>query len=217
MIKGNLAKRSWALIALIAAATALTGCDNYKKKYELVYAENIELRQRLDASNADLEVCQSDRDNLLAKLSDMEKMQASTVTPAAAANTGFEQIGGISVERGARGEVTVRVPGDVLFASGQVSLKSAAKNTLGQIASVLKSQYTGRTVRVEGYTDTDPIKKSKWKDNEELSTQRALAVERYLASRGVDADRMYSAGFGASKPMSSKAKSRRVEIVVIMN
>ncbi len=220
MIKGTLNRHSTWMVVLLIAAAGLTGCNNkIKAERDRLYAENIELRQQLDTANADLQACQSDRDGLLARLGDLEK----STGPAAAANTGFEQIGGISVERGAAGEITVRVPGDVLFASGKVDLKSTSRRTLAEIASVLKTQYTHQTVRVEGYTDSDPIKKSKWKDNLELSLQRAAAVARYLESQGVSKDRMYAAGFGATSFRASnatpagKAQNRRVEIVVIMN
>ena len=72
------------------------------------------------------------------------------------------------------------------------------------------------------HTDSDPIKKSKWKDNWELSAQRALSVLRYLVQRGTPEDRIRATGRGASQPIASnttasgKAKNRRVEIVVYM-
>ncbi|MFW6165879.1 MAG: OmpA family protein [Ralstonia sp.] len=43
-----------------------------------------------------------------------------------------------------------------------------------------------------------------------------MAVERYLQSQGISGEQMYSAGFGEAKPRETKAKSRRVEIVVIL-
>ena len=111
--------------------------------------------------------------------------------------------------------ITVNVPGDLLFASGKVTLTKASKAVLSQIASVIQSEHAGRRVRVEGYTDTDPIKKSAWKDNLELSLQRAAAVHRYLDEQGVASELMYAAGFGKNKAKSTKKLSRRVEIVVL--
>jgi chemotaxis protein MotB len=109
----------------------------------------------------------------------------------------------------------VRVPGDVLFSPGKIELKSTAKRTLDQIAQAIRGNHAGKMIRVEGYTDTDPIRKSPWTDNLELSLQRSAAVARYLQSKGVDGKRMYASGFGENKPRSSKANSRRVEIVVL--
>jgi outer membrane protein OmpA-like peptidoglycan-associated protein len=42
-----------------------------------------------------------------------------------------------------------------------------------------------------------------------------MAVESYLAGKGVDQDRMYAAAFGTSNPRASKKESRRVEIVIL--
>jgi len=86
----------------------------------------------------------------------------------------------------------------------------------------LQSQYSGKQIDIVGHTDADPIKKSKWKDNWELSTQRALSVVRYLIKRGIPEDRIRASGCGAARPIASnatvsgKAKNRRVEIVVHM-
>ena len=75
---------------------------------------------------------------------------------------------------------------------------------------------------VVGHTDTDPIKKSKWKDNWELSAQRALSVLRYLVKRGITKEKIQAVGCGESQSIASnstasgKARNRRVEIVVHM-
>ncbi len=109
------------------------------------------------------------------------------------------------------------VAGDVLFDSGKATLKSSAKKTLDKVASTIKSSYGGHQVRVEGYTDSDPLVKTKgtWKTNERLSGERAMAVEEYLCSRGLSKDQIYYAGFGSARPKSSKKDSRRVEIVIL--
>jgi flagellar motor protein MotB len=212
-------------LGLIAAALLVGGCnDELKTENAALYSENTELRDQLELTRAALEAAETDRgrlqDQVASLQSRLDEMQSQ---PAVAANTGFERIEGIEVESGARGEVTVRVPGDILFASGKAELKSSAKKTLSDIAAVLKTKYGDQTVRVEGYTDSDPIKKSKWEDNLQLSAARAMAVHRHLQSLGVDKERLYSAGFGATNFRASnstpqgKAQNRRVEIVVIMN
>ena len=73
---------------------------------------------------------------------------------------------------------------------------------------------------VVGHTDTEPIKKSSWKDNLELSAQRALSVTRYLMDHGIPDKQVEASGCGSARPVASnstadgKAKNRRVEIVV---
>jgi len=119
------------------------------------------------------------------------------------------------------GTTTVNFVGDALFDPGKATLKETAKASLDKVAAALKKQYTGKTVRVQGHTDSDPIKHSKWASNQALSQARAEAVQKYLVSRGVDATRITAEGFGDAKPKdptntsTAKAKNRRVEIVVV--
>ncbi len=115
---------------------------------------------------------------------------------------------------GGGGELFV-VAGDVLFDSGQATIKASAKKELDSIASRIKSQHSGQNVRVEGYTDSKPIKKSKWGSNEALSEARADAVRKYLISKGISSSRISAVGMGASKLKSTDKESRRVEIVVV--
>jgi outer membrane protein OmpA-like peptidoglycan-associated protein len=112
-------------------------------------------------------------------------------------------------------DVVITVAGDVLFASGQTTLKPDAKKELDKIARDLQGKYSGHRIRVEGYTDSDPIKKSKFPSNEALSQARAESVEKYLISKGVSSDRISAQGMGSAKPKATKAASRRVEIVVV--
>lgn len=217
------ATRIAALTMLTLGMVGLTGCQSAKVQQAL-RTQNQELQRDLDQTRAALDATGAERDRLAAQLDAAQKKIAQppkpapavAPRPAASANTAFSGIAGIESEQNGQ-TVTVRVPGDVLFASGRVTLKSTAKHTLAQIASVIKRKYAGNTLRIEGFTDTDPIRKSKWKDNLELSLERAAAVERYLEHEGINKDRMYSAGFGDSRPQSTKTKSRRVEIVVLLN
>jgi len=116
----------------------------------------------------------------------------------------------------AAGTMTVRVPGDVLFDPGRATVREQAKSTLDKVAAALKKDYSGKQIRVEGHTDSDPIKVSRWKSNQELSEARADAVKKYLVSKGVDANMVSMSGLGSTKPKSNdKAANRRVEIVVV--
>lgn len=221
-------RTAWMLVALLTlAGLGLGGCQGKTDELAQLREANVELRQQNAQLRTETDAAQDEITDLQSRLSQLETELADQSAPDEEGNgggprTGFEGIAGVEISRSDRGEVTVRVPGDVLFASGKVDLRNSAKSTLKQIVNVLKTDYAGQTVRVEGYTDADPIRKSEWKDNLELSSQRAMAVSRYLEQQGISADRMYAAGFGATNfvaPNSSakgKAKNRRVEIVVIM-
>ncbi len=193
-------------VAIAVGALVLGGCGGKAKQSKLVLGENSELRER----NSQLEAALSEANNRSTSLETENQRLAG-----GGGATGFEGINGVAARRGAGGEIIVSVAGDVLFDSGQISLKSSAKRSLDQVASVIQGQYGDNVIRIEGYTDTDPIKKSPWKTNERLSAERALAVESYLSGKGVDKDRMYAAAFGPASPRSSKKESRRVEIVIL--
>jgi flagellar motor protein MotB len=200
------------LLAVLGIIT-LSGCqDALRAERDALYIQNQELQEELDRARAALSAGGGNDAALLAQI---ESLQAQLANQPIGGGTAFDNIAGVEAYN-TGGTVAVRVPGDILFASGKTDLKSSAKSTLNQIAGVIRSEYAGNTVRVEGYTDTDPIRKSKWKDNLELSLQRAAAVHRHLQSQGVAADNMYAAGFGEARPRDSKDNSRRVEIVVVL-
>ena len=83
---------------------------------------------------------------------------------------------------------------------------------------MLNSKFAGRRFYVEGHTDSDPIQKTKdkYRDNRQLSSERADAVVRALARQGVPDDAMVVVGYGQYEPRDpkTKARNRRVEIVV---
>jgi chemotaxis protein MotB len=116
--------------------------------------------------------------------------------------------------------VRIRLESSQLFAPGRAELKPEVNPTLDRIAQTLKSDYSGQLVGIEGYTDSDPITKSKWKNNHELSVARSVAVFDALKRRGVPESQLYVAGYGPNHPLASssskqsKSQNRRVEIVV---
>lgn len=122
------------------------------------------------------------------------------------------------------GHISVVLPSSVLFNSGQTKLKKSAKNSLSRVCSVLKKDFPNETIRIEGHTDSDPIKRTKqvYKSNWELSAMRATTVLHYLIDNcHLDPKKLYLAGFGkyqsvaSNKTKSGKRENRRVEIVVL--
>ena len=208
------------ILFLASTAIALGACAGTDDRMIALENENFELRQQNRELDESLRENQTQRALLegevraLSAENDRLRLQASAPAARESGPTGFEGIAGVTAAT-VSGGVLIDVEGDILFASGSVTLKSSAKQTLDRIASVLKGTYGGATIRVAGHTDSDPIKKSKWKTNERLSAERALAVEEYLATKGIDLDEMYVAAFGPAEPKGSKAQSRRVEIFVL--
>jgi flagellar motor protein MotB len=129
------------------------------------------------------------------------------------------QIPGADVE--ADGDlVRIRLESAQLFGSGRAELKPDVGPTLDRIAQALKADYAGRLVGIEGHTDSDPITKSKWKNNHELAVARSVALFAALKQRGIPESQLFVAGYGPNRPLTSdkskqsKSQNRRVEIVV---
>ena len=191
---------------------------DYKKKYDYLNVEHQNLKGRYrepgrrESRNWPTRVAQDQQtiDELQRQISELNK-------PAATA-TGFE---GMDVAfDAAAGTITVTLQNTILFDSGKATLKSTTSKELDQIVSVIKQKYASKDIDVVGHTDTDPIQKSSWKDNWELSAQRALSVTRYLVEHGIPDKQIRADGCGSARPVASnataegKARNRRVEIVV---
>lgn len=107
---------------------------------------------------------------------------------------------------------------DVLFDTGQFTLKPAAREKLAKVSGILLA-YPGLQLQIEGYTDnvgSDPF-------NQKLSEERADAVRDYLGSQGVAQTNISAMGYGESDPVADnatsqgRAENRRVQLVVSGN
>jgi len=211
-------KKTIALLSCFVLFTLLPGCTNWKKRYEALSVEHENLKGLLERERSEKgqladQVTQGQR-----TIEELQRqIEERSKTPAEA--TGFGEGYDVAFDPSA-GTITVTLPNAILFDSGKATLKKATSAELDHIRSVLGQKYAGKQIDVVGHTDTDPIKKSNWKDNWELSAQRALSVVRYLIARGISEQEIRAVGRGASQPIASnatvsgKARNRRVEIVV---
>jgi outer membrane protein OmpA-like peptidoglycan-associated protein len=104
---------------------------------------------------------------------------------------------------------------DVLFDTGQYSLKPGAREKLAKVAGILLA-YPGLNIEVGGYTDNvggDDM-------NQKLSENRADSVRDYLVQEGVTTTSVSARGFGNTLPVASndssagRQQNRRVELLV---
>ena len=206
--------------AMMVAATVLTGCTNWKKKYNSLEVEHQNLKGLYENCVTSLDGNAAEQGQLNQQLASCQsELNALKSKKAAAQDTGFR--GDVKVDEAA-GTITVTLPNAILFNSGKSALKSATSSELDHIYGVLRERYSGKVIDVVGHTDSDPIRKTKklYKDNWDLSAKRALTVLRYLIDRGVRPDGIRAVACGESRPVASnssaagKAKNRRVEIVV---
>ncbi len=197
----------------------MSGCTNWKAEYDKLYVVNQNLEGQLAAEKSKSQEYEDRINKDSQTIADLQKqMETKKQTPAEASGfTGMD----VSVNA-AEGTITVTLPSAILFDSGQAGLKKASSAELNEIYTVLRQKYAGKKIDVVGHTDTDPIQKSEWKDNWELSAQRALTVTRYLVSKGFPANQIAAVGCGENRPVvpntseDNKAKNRRVEVVVHM-
>jgi len=213
--------RNRIVLAVCAAGVVFSsGCTNWKAKYDALSVEHYNLSGRYELIKTDKETLADQLTEGAQRIAELER-QVNEQKKSPAEVSGFGE--GYDVEIDAsKGTITVTLDNAILFSSGQAILKQATSRELDHIRSVLSSEYGGREIDVVGHTDSDPINKTRelWKDNWELSAERALTVVRYLVSHGIPEDKIRAVGCGESRPVASnttaagKAKNRRVEIVV---
>lgn len=104
--------------------------------------------------------------------------------------------------------------GDVLFDTGQATLKPGADAPLDRLATALKEQ-PDRKVLIEGHTDNVGSDQN----NMGLSERRAQSVQASLIQRGVDRSQITAMGKGENFPIASndsasgRQSNRRVELI----
>lgn len=204
---------------------AAMGCQNQMHDENLaLHRQNNELQarnreleaqlsQRPDASQLDsVQQALAERDAKIAELQNQLR-QPPPGEPAAKAN----DLAGIEVTRDVKAKtLTVVLPGNVLFDSGKAELKGSAKATLAKVARAVQKDYSGKTIMVDGYTDSDPITRTKdrWKDNLDLSAARSRSVAEFLVSQGLSSKLVHERAMSDTSPRGNKSSSRRVEVVV---
>jgi OOP family OmpA-OmpF porin len=105
----------------------------------------------------------------------------------------------------------------VEFETASARLRPESDEILGAVLEILRKREDLTKLLVEGHTDdrgTDAY-------NQALSERRAAAVVNWLTSRGVEASRLESKGFGESQPIDTneteagRQNNRRVEFTIL--
>jgi len=130
-----------------------------------------------------------------------------------------------------RNRMVIRLPGDVLFASGDDKLRPEGVKVLQAVAEVVRNdkQLAARYFQVAGHTDNKPLKGGRFGDNWGLSAMRARQVLLYLVAPtdakesggGLSEQRLHAAGYGDTDPVAKndsdagRQQNRRVELVLM--
>jgi len=131
----------------------------------------------------------------------------------------------ITVEQTHRG-LKVSLKAEAFFKSGTTKMSGKGFSFVNKVGSAIANSKDLYQVRVEGHTDSVPIRGPLYPSNWELSASRATLVVRILINRGVESKNIEAVGLGASRPIakerdqagridsSALAKNRRVVIEV---
>lgn len=136
---------------------------------------------------------------------------------------------GVEISRGTEPNTfLLKFDGAVLFESGAVEVKEAAKPSLRKVVAALRATKGVEKISVEGHTDNDGIQAGVIKSNWELSALRAGSVVRYFEEGGIDTKTLSAVGYGSSRPLvpnedktgqdieANKAINRRVVVAVTL-
>lgn len=106
------------------------------------------------------------------------------------------------------------------FPSGEDNIDPSRYPTIAKVAAVLNQ--LPNPLRLEGHTDSLPIRNSRFRSNWELSAARSIAMLRLLSDKfDVTRDRMAIVGYAETLALHSndteagRAANRRVDIVVL--
>jgi outer membrane protein OmpA-like peptidoglycan-associated protein len=195
--------------------------DRLKAQNDTANAETARLKAQTDltnnqaASTAAINTAQADADRyrLIAQHAQEGEQQADSDKMAMRAQLEVRLNEILQTRDSARGLIVSM--SDVLFDTGQYSLKPGAREKLAKVAGILIA-YPSLNIAVGGYTDNvggDEM-------NQKLSENRAGAVRDYLVQQGVVANSVSATGFGNTLPVASndnsagRQENRRVELVV---
>jgi outer membrane protein OmpA-like peptidoglycan-associated protein len=119
---------------------------------------------------------------------------------------------GVSVTR--QGDnIVLNMPGNITFRTGSADLNADFFKVLDGVGLVVE-EYNKTLIVVEGHTDSVGSDDA----NQALSERRAMSVGQYLTSKGINGQRLLTAGFGEARPIASndsdagRSQNRRVEV-----
>jgi outer membrane protein OmpA-like peptidoglycan-associated protein len=171
-------------------------------------------QQTLDARNAQASAeADSDRNRAAAASSDLRTQDAVRDREELRAKL-LQQFNLILETRDTARGLVVNMS-DVLFDSGQFTLRPLAREKLAKISGIVLA-YPTLMLAVEGNTDSVGTEEF----NQTLSERRAESVRGYLTKQGVPESSTTAAGFGKTRPIASndtsdgRQQNRRVELIV---
>jgi len=122
-------------------------------------------------------------------------------------------------------EIRIRLSNNLLFSPEEADIYENSTETLREIVNIIKSyDETLNMIVMEGNTDSLPITTGRYRDNFELSIERALNVLYFFRYEGdFQPNKLVPMGYGEYNPVATnetqegRAKNRRTDILLIKN
>jgi len=195
------ASRGFGVLLGLAVVSMLTACqsgkdmqiDELQQQVDALRAQNNDLESRLARALADGDQARQQALALQQQLDEARRQLAEGLAaqPELPPNwTGTDRF------------VWTDVADDILFDSGKATLKKGGAERVAELVATIKENWPDRQVWIIGHTDTDPIKVTRhlWKDNLDLSLNRAATVAREFYKLGIEPRQVLVAGPGEYRP-----------------
>ena len=194
-------------------------------------------QQKINALEEQLADMQQTNDHLLATVQDLnralEKEKIARQARLAKVKNTYDQLVGAledEIERGEltisnlEGQLSVNLLNQILFDSGETSIKPEGRKVLKSLGDVL-NKFPDKALRIEGHTDNVQISsrlKERYPTNWELSTARATSVVHFLQTEvGLPGERLIASGYSEYRPLADndtpegRARNRRIQILLV--
>jgi outer membrane protein OmpA-like peptidoglycan-associated protein len=206
-----------------ARAAAIADADRIRREAEAAraaaQAETDRLKAEAAQERANLEAArnaaQSDAEKARLAAAEADRLRMKSEAEKAAMKEQLRQQLNLILETRSTARGLIVNMSDVLFDTGQYTLRPATREKLARVSGILLSHPSLR-IQVEGHTDSvggDDY-------NQRLSEQRAATVRDYLVQSGISMNNVSAIGFGKTRPVASnetsagRQQNRRVELVV---
>jgi chemotaxis protein MotB len=223
------------LVVVLLAAAAAVYFFMFRPQEEALGACRLQLETaalEVTAAKARISDLESVRDQLQRTSTELQQTVAEKEKELASMrSTQDEMVGAlkqeiadkqVQVER-IRDQLRVDMVDEVLFDSGEATLKPAGIGVLRKVGAVLKKA-ANRRIEVQGHTDNVPIVGAlarRFATNWELSAARATNVARFLQDDAkVDPAQLSASGYSEYRPKAAndtdegRRQNRRIEILL---
>lgn len=199
-----------------------------KDKDAAIYRDNMaDIKKTYERERSELLARIDERDDNIAKLKKLSETQKSELARLTRQAGELESQLDEEIKQGKirvkklQDRIIINLDDKICFDTGSSRLKPEILRALDKIIDIL-SAYPENKINIEGNTDNVPIHNAQFRDNWQLSTERALSVLEYVLSRTkLNPERISVIGNGEFNPVlpndtdDNRALNRRVDIIVI--